>query len=144
MSLYYVTGISPAMASPKLGQGAAYVYTARDAKGEWLDGSKNYKVTLPPNIPAGRFWSFNVYDNQHRSFLETDQKTAGLDSTLSRREEERRRLGDRVVRPEGARRAGRQLGSDVAGQGLQRRSSGSTGRCRGGSTRAGGRAISSW
>ena len=79
--------------SPKLGQGAAYVYTARDAKGEWLDGSKNYKVTLPPNIPAGRFWSFNVYDNQHRSFLETDQKAAGLDSTLPGREEERRRLG---------------------------------------------------
>ena len=72
---------TPAMASPKLGQGAAYVYTARDGKGEWLDGSKNYKVTLPPNVPAGRFWSFNVYDNQHRSFLETDQKTAGLDST---------------------------------------------------------------
>ena len=82
MSLYYFTGITPAMASPKLGQGAAYVYTARDAKGEWLDGSKNYKVTLPPNIPAKRFWSFNVYDNQHRSFLETDQKTAGLDSNL--------------------------------------------------------------
>jgi hypothetical protein len=68
------------MASPKLGQGAAYVYTARDARR--LDGSKNYKVTLPSNIPAKRFWSFNVYDNQHRSFLETDQKTAGLDSTL--------------------------------------------------------------
>jgi len=82
MSLYYFTGITAAMASPKLGQGAAYVYTARDGKGEWLDGSKNYKVTLPPNIPAKRFWSFNVYDNQHRSFLETDQKTAGLDSTL--------------------------------------------------------------
>ena len=55
------------MASPQLGQGAAYVYTARDGKGEWLDGSKSYKVTLPPNIPANRFWSFNVYDNQHRS-----------------------------------------------------------------------------
>ncbi len=82
MSFYYFTGLSPAMASPQLGKGAAYVYTARDAKGEWLDGSRNYKVTLPPNIPAGRFWSFNVYDNQHRSFLETDQKTAGLDSTL--------------------------------------------------------------
>ena len=70
------------MANPQLGKGAAYVYTARDAKGEWLDGSKNYKVTLPPNIPAGQFWSFNVYDNQHRSFLETDQRAAGLDSTL--------------------------------------------------------------
>ena len=44
MSLYHFTGITPAMASPKLGQGAAYVYTARDGKGEWLDGSKNYKV----------------------------------------------------------------------------------------------------
>ncbi len=83
MSFYYVTGNSPAMANPQLGKGAAYVYTARDAKGEWLDGSKNYKVTLPPNIPAKQFWSFNVYDNQHRSFLETDQKTAGLDSTLN-------------------------------------------------------------
>ena len=82
MSFYYFTGLTPAMASPKLGQGAAYVYTARDGKGEYLDGSKNYKVTLPPNIPAKRFWSFNVYDNQHRSFLETDQKTAGLDSNL--------------------------------------------------------------
>ena len=83
------------------------MYTARDAKGEWLDGSKNYKVTLPPNVPAGQFWSFNVYDNQHRSFLETDQQTAGLDSTMVPDcEEERRRLDDCVVRPENARRAG--------------------------------------
>ena len=83
MSFYYVTGNSPAMANPQLGKGAAYVYTARDAKGEWLDGSRNYKVTLPSNVPAGQFWSFNVYDNQHRSFLETDQKAAGIDSTMS-------------------------------------------------------------
>ena len=82
MSFYYVTGNSPMMANPQLGKGAAYVYTASDAKGEWLDGSKNYKVTLPPNVPAGQFWSFNVYDNQHRSFLETDQRAAGLDSTM--------------------------------------------------------------
>ena len=33
MSFYYFTGMTPAMASPKLGQGAAYVYTARDAQG---------------------------------------------------------------------------------------------------------------
>ncbi len=82
MSFYYFTGLSPMMASPELGKGAAYVYTARDGMGLYLNGSKNYKVTLPPNIPAQRFWSFNVYDNQHRSFLETDQKLAGLDSTL--------------------------------------------------------------
>jgi len=41
-----------------------------------------YKVTLPAPIPAGRFWSFTIYDNQTRSMLETDQILAGLDSTL--------------------------------------------------------------
>jgi hypothetical protein len=30
--------------------------------------------------PVNNFWSFMVYDNQHRSMLETDQKLAGLDS----------------------------------------------------------------
>ena len=83
MSFYYFTGLTPAMASPQLGQSARPTCTpSATRKGMYLDGSKNYKVTLPPNIPAARFWSFNVYDNQHRSFLETDQKRAGLDSTL--------------------------------------------------------------
>ena len=57
-------------------------YAARDSSGEWLDGGKNYKVTLPGPIPAARFWSFTVYDNQTRSMLETDQVSAGLDSTF--------------------------------------------------------------
>ena len=81
---YYATGATPAMAPPasKPGVGSAYAYTARDARGEYLDGGKNYKVTLPGPIPAARFWSFTVYDNQTRSMLETDQISAGLDSTF--------------------------------------------------------------
>jgi hypothetical protein len=81
---YYATGATPAMAPPatKPGVGSAYAYTARDSRGEYLDGAKNYKVTLQGPIPAARFWSFTVYDNQTRSMLETDQITAGLDSTL--------------------------------------------------------------
>ena len=51
----------------------------------YLDGDKTYKVTLPAPIPAARFWSFNVYDNQTRSLLETDQKLAGIDSTSPER-----------------------------------------------------------
>ena len=83
MSLYYFTGITPAMAEPKLGTGRGLrVSPPATRRANGFDGSKNYKVTLPPNVPAKRFWSFNVYDNQHRSFLETDQKTAGLDSTF--------------------------------------------------------------
>ena len=80
--LYYATGITPAMAPSKPGVGSAYAYTARDATGSYLDGGKTYKVTLPAPVPAARFWSFTVYDNQTRSLLETDQLTAGLDSTM--------------------------------------------------------------
>jgi hypothetical protein len=81
---YYATGATPAMAPPATtpGVGSAYGYTARDARGEYLDGGKTYKVTLAGPIPAARFWSFTVYDNQTRSMLETDQITAGLDSTI--------------------------------------------------------------
>jgi hypothetical protein len=31
-------------------------------------------VTLPPNIPAAKFWSFTLYDNQTRSMLDTPQR----------------------------------------------------------------------
>ncbi len=79
--LYYATGITPAMAPSKPGVGSAYAYTARDATGAYLDGGKNYKVALPGPIPAARFWSFTVYDNQTLSLLETDQAGSGRDST---------------------------------------------------------------
>ena len=78
--LYYATGITPAMADAKPGTGSAYAGAFRDSKGRYFDGSKTYKVTLPAPIPMNNFWSFVVYDNQSRSMLETDQKTAGLDS----------------------------------------------------------------
>lgn len=77
---YYATGITPAMAAPKVGTGSAYAVAARDADGHYLDGGKTYSVTLPSPIPANNFWSFMVYSGQHRSMLETDQKLAGLDS----------------------------------------------------------------
>ncbi|WP_300321815.1 DUF1254 domain-containing protein [Accumulibacter sp.] len=82
MFFYYATGITPAMTESKPGTGSAYAITVRDGTGSYLDGSRSYKVTLPGPIPAKNFWSFTVYDNQSRSLLATDQKLAGLDSTL--------------------------------------------------------------
>jgi hypothetical protein len=79
---YYATGITPAMSESRPGTGSAYAITVRDSTGRYLDGSRTYKVTLPGPIPAKDFWSFTVYDNQTRSLLPTDQRLAGVDSTL--------------------------------------------------------------
>ncbi|MCU0853446.1 MAG: DUF1254 domain-containing protein [Rhodobacteraceae bacterium] len=81
MFFYYATGITPAMAMAKAGSGSAYAVAVKDGNGNYLDGSKTYKITLPGPVPAKAFWSFVVYDNLTRSLLETDQKLAGVDST---------------------------------------------------------------
>jgi hypothetical protein len=82
MFFYYATGITPAMSEARPGSGSAYAGVFRDARGQYLDGGRTYSVTLPGPVPAKDFWSFTVYDNQTRSLLPTDQKLAGLDSTL--------------------------------------------------------------
>ena len=68
------TFITPAMIMRLTDIGSQYLIPTVDSKGEYFDGSKTYRVTLPPNIPAGKFWSFTVYDNQTRSMLDTPQR----------------------------------------------------------------------
>jgi len=82
MFFYLATGITPAMSEAKPGTGSAYAFAFRDAAGNYLDGGRTYKVTLPGPIPAKNFWAFTAYDNQTRSLLPTDQKSAGVDSNL--------------------------------------------------------------
>ncbi len=71
---FYATGITPAMCMRLPEIGSQYLGAFVDSKGEYFDGSKTYKVTLPPNIPARAFWSIIIYDNQTRSMLQTPQR----------------------------------------------------------------------
>ena len=71
---YSVTGITPAMCMRLENVGSQYLMTVKDSQGNPYDGSKTYKATLPPKIPAARFWSFTLYDNQSRSMLDTPQR----------------------------------------------------------------------
>ncbi|MGA9913029.1 MAG: DUF1254 domain-containing protein [Paraburkholderia sp.] len=83
--IYYATGVTPAMALKKVGLGSQYAAAATDSQGKPLDGSKTYRIHLPPNIPAKDFWSFVVYDNQTRSMLQTDRQfpsTGSLNKNL--------------------------------------------------------------
>jgi hypothetical protein len=71
---YFATGTTPAMCMRLAEVGSQYLMSNIDTKGEPFDGSKTYKVVLPKDIPAARFWSFTVYDNQSRSMLQTLQR----------------------------------------------------------------------
>lgn len=71
---YIATGDTPAMCMRLPGIGSQYLMTAADSAGEPFDGARAYTLTLPPGIPAARFWSVTLYDNQTRSMLQTPQR----------------------------------------------------------------------
>ena len=77
---FYATGITPAMAIQRVGAGSAYAAAFVDAKKQPMDGSKTYKLHLPPGIPAKQFWSLVLYDTQTRSMLQTDQQFPSISS----------------------------------------------------------------
>ena len=51
------------------GTATYYVDLAEDSKGEWLDGGNNYKLNVPPNVPARDFWSVVVYDLESAAWI---------------------------------------------------------------------------
>ena len=80
---YYATGITPVMVKPPVGKGSQYVIGLRDSDGGILNGSETYKLHIPANVPAKRFWELTVYDNQTRSMLQTDQRLPSITSIQS-------------------------------------------------------------
>jgi hypothetical protein len=71
---YAYTLDSPGMIMRIPDVGSQYLMGFLDAEGNPFDGARTYKVTLPSNIPAARFWSLTLYDNQSRSMLDTPQR----------------------------------------------------------------------
>jgi hypothetical protein len=77
---YMATGATPAMCMRLTGIGSQYIYAMRGGDGKFLDGARNYRLTLPADIPESRFWSVILYDRQTRSMLKTDQHLPRLGS----------------------------------------------------------------
>jgi hypothetical protein len=71
---YVATGVTPAMVMRVPDLGSQYLFAILDASGQPFDGAKTYMVTLPAGIPAAKFWSLTLYDNQTRSMLQSEQR----------------------------------------------------------------------
>lgn len=73
MFFYMATVNTPAMVLKLPGKGSQYALNVTDVSGDFLDGSKSYKLAIPSNVPAKDFWSVVAYDPQTRSELQTGQ-----------------------------------------------------------------------
>jgi len=71
---------SPAMFNRSPKAGSLYWLAVRDNDGNWLDGGKTYKLSVPLPVPARLFWSITVYDPETRSQIVTAQDKAALRS----------------------------------------------------------------
>jgi hypothetical protein len=80
---YVATVNTPAMVWKLIGKGSKYAMGTLDNKGNYLDGSKNYKLNIPANPPVKAFWSVVVYDPQTRSELQTSQHLPSVNSQRS-------------------------------------------------------------
>jgi hypothetical protein len=56
-----------------------YMKSYETGKGEVLDGSHSYRLTIPANAPAKDFWALDVYDARTAGFIR-EAKVVGLDS----------------------------------------------------------------
>jgi len=63
------------------GSATFYISSAESADGKWLDGSENYKIVVPPNVPISDFWAITVYDLESASYIRNISKNS-VDSSM--------------------------------------------------------------
>ena len=64
---------APAMVADIVGLGSKYPIAFRDANGDLLDGSRSYRLRLPPRIPAHLYWAVTIYNPHDGTMPETGQ-----------------------------------------------------------------------
>ncbi len=63
------------------GSATYYLDIAETADGEWLDGSKNYKLVMPGKVPVRDFWAITTYHLETASYIRNIYKSS-IDSTI--------------------------------------------------------------
>ena len=79
---YY--SLSPGMLWQTPGKGAKDMVAFTDSEGTPLSGGSNYRISLPPNIPAANFWSVMLYEAENSSGLAKASPSRRLARATSR------------------------------------------------------------
>jgi len=79
---YEATATSKGMATKTPGVGSVYLGAYKDKDGDWLDGSKTYRLRVPPNAPVEQFWSLTVYDVNTRALIQNKEQRADRSSRM--------------------------------------------------------------
>jgi len=77
---YEAVVISKGMLTETPGVGQRYLAAYKDRDGHWLDGGNTYKLHVPANPPARRFWSVTAYDEDTRQMVVTEQGRPDISS----------------------------------------------------------------
>lgn len=77
---YEAVSVSKAMLTQTPGVGQRYIAAYKDSDGNWLSGENTYKLHVPANPPAKRFWSVTAYDEDTRQMVVTDQGRPDISS----------------------------------------------------------------
>ena len=117
---YNAGGVTPAMAVTHPGAGSDYALGMLDSNNQPFDGSKTYKLHLPPNVPVNNFWAVTLYDTQTRSTTANQPTIPNGWQRDQGNGAERRWVLRRLLRAGGARRQARQLAADRPRQELVR------------------------
>jgi hypothetical protein len=72
----------PAMHGQKTGKGQVYLAAYKDDEGDWLDGGRNYVLSVPANVPAEVFWSITAYEVSTRTLINNEYGIADRSSRM--------------------------------------------------------------
>jgi hypothetical protein len=60
----------------RVGKATFYINLAADRKGQPLDGSRSYRLKVPPNAPVTQFWSATTQPDENGAFMDVSGRVA--------------------------------------------------------------------
>lgn len=79
---YEAVTTSSGMVTTTPGVGQVYLGTYKDSDGDWLDGTKSYRLRVPADAPVKQFWSMTVYDVGARCLIDNPSQQADRSSRM--------------------------------------------------------------